>query len=243
MRLTPCDRMLFLLLLALAGCDDPALQRGVPPPIVIDQAQAVIPLYEFGAARVLRSQVAALGASGGVGRLDASIETLSKPEVEATRNLLLQLGLNPARITIRSEHHNVVVLTRNTTTVTSCGAALQPDWLGDVGNSVTSLGTCVQANNLARMIDDPRNLAVPVRLEPADGAVSALAVQRWEQGEVQQSPHTATSSGGGGSGGGDAGGGGSPASSSAAPQSAGAAAVNPLLSNAPLTGAPGASAE
>ena len=241
MRIPPRD-LVFLLLLALAGCDDPALQRGVPPPIVLNQSRAVIPIYEYGAVRALRSQVVALSTGFGTDRLDASIETLSQPEIEATRDLLLQLGFNPARISVRNAPGNVVVLTRNTATVTSCGAALHPDWLDDVSNSITSLGTCVQANNLAGMLDDPRDLAAPVRLEPADGAVSALAIQRWEQGEVRQPPRTSLSPGGGASAGGDAGGGGQGAAGTA-PQSAGALPVNPLLSNVPLTGASGASAE
>lgn len=238
MRPMPCDRVVFLLLLTLAGCDDPALQQGVPPPIVVDQSRAVIPLYEYGAVRVLRSQVAALRAGAGADRIDASIETLSQPETEATRDLLLQLGLNPAKITVRSEPGNVVVLTRDAATVASCGTALHSDWLGDVSNSITSLGACVQANNLAVMLDDPRDLVAPVRLEPADGAVSALAIQRWEQGDVKQPPRTSLSSGGGGSAGGDG-----QAAAGTAPQSAGASPANPLLSNAPLSGAPGASAE
>ncbi len=241
MRALPRDPAVFLLLLALVGCDDPALQRGVPPLIVLNQSRAVIPLYEYGAARALRSQVVALRTGVGADRLDASIETLSQPEIEATRDLLLQLGFNPARISVRRHPDNIVVLTRNIATVTSCDAALHSDWLGDVSNSITSLGACVQANNLAGMVDDPRDLAAPAHLEPADGAVSALAIQRWEQGDVRQPPHTSLSSGGGASAGGDAGGAGQGAVG-AAPQSAGALPLNPLLS-VPPTGASGASAE
>ncbi len=241
MRSTPY-RCVLLLLFGLTGCEDPALERGVPPPLVVSQAQAVVPLYEFGAGRMLRSQVAALTKTARADRLDASIETLSRPESEAVRTLLLRLGLSPERIATRVGPGNVVEVTRTVATVTPCRAALQPDWLGDVANSLNSLGVCVQANNLAGMVDDPRDLIEPARLAPADGAVSTLAVQRWEQGAVKQPPRTGSSTDAGGSDGADLGSG-SPTPSGAAPQSAGAAPANPLLSAAPLGGASGASAE
>ena len=229
----------FLLLAGLAGCNDPASQRGTPPPIEIGQVRAVVPLYRQGAARTLRYQVATLAADGAVNGLDAAIETLSRPQADATRALLIQMGVDPAHIRILNQASDVAVLTRNVAAVASCSTALQSPGLRGVNDSITSLGRCVQSTNLAGMIDHPSDLMAPPRLEPADGGVSALAVDRWKAGDVKEPPHPSLSSGGGGdqAGGGAQGGDAGAAPQGAAPQSAGAAPANPLLSNAPLTGA------
>lgn len=227
-----------LLLCALGGCYDPAIQLGSPPPIVLDQARAVVPLYRLGAGRSLRSAIAGLAPRGDAALLDAVIETRSPSWTAATRAVLIEQGLDPARIGVRSEADDVVVLTRTGSSVASCSAALQPPGIDGVGNSITSLGTCVQATNLAGMVDDPHDLLAPPRLEPADGAVSARAVQKLENGEVKPPPRPGSSAGGeagGDGGGGDAGGTAAPASGGA-PQSVGPAPVNPLLSAAPLSG-------
>ncbi len=228
----------FLLVAGLAGCNDPASQLGTPPPIEIGQVRAVVPLYRHGAARTLRYQVATLAADGDVNGLDAAIETLSRPQAEATRALLIQMGVDPAHIRILNQASDVAVLTRNVAAVASCGTALQSPGLRGVNDSITSLGRCVQATNLAGMIDHPSDLMVPAQLEPADGGVAALAIDRWRAGDVKQPPRTSLSSGSGGdpAGGGSQGDAGA-APQGAAPQSAGAAPANPLLSNAPLAGA------
>ncbi len=227
----------FLLLGALGGCYDPAIELGSPPPIVLDQARAVVPLYRLGAGRTLRSAIARLAPRGDAALLDAVIETRSPSRVAATRAVLVEQGLDPARIEVRDEADDVVVVTRTDASVASCSTALQPPGIDGADNSITSLGTCVQATNLAGMMDDPHDLLAPPRLEPADGAVSARAVQKLENGEVKQPQRTSLSGGGaGGDTGGDAGGTAAPASGGAAAQSVGTAPVNPLLSTAPLTG-------
>jgi hypothetical protein len=230
--------------LLLAGCGDPALQRGVAPPLTLNQARAEVPLFRFGAGRLLRERVSEMAADGAVRQLDASIQTANIPQRDATRALLIQMGLDPARISWTATPLDRIVLTRTDVVTLPCAAALRPDWIGDVGQSVTSLGTCVQANNLADMVSDPRDLAAPVRLQPSNGAVSARAVRRWEEGTVKQPPKTSPAGEyGGGGGAPDAGPAAAPPPAAVPAQSSGAAAGNPLLSNAPLTGAAGSSAE
>lgn len=234
----------------LAGCDDPALEQGTPPAIALSQTEAKVLLFRYGAGRVLRQQVMALASDGRIRDLDASIQTTSLPQRDATRALLIQLGLDPARISWRSYSDNVLVLTRTTAVTAPCGTALKSDWQGDVGNSITSLGTCVQANNLADMVSDPRDLAMPVTLAPTNGAVAARAVRNWENGSVKQPPRRSLAGEDGGNGNADAGSGGGGGGSipagpaagaelSAAPASAASSATDPLLSPAPLTASPG----
>ena len=239
MRTIPgCRAGLALFLLAsLAGCDDPAIERGVAPPIAIDIDRAVIPLYRFAAGRVLRERVATLAPQGDTGVLHARIETLNEAEAEAARDLLIRLGFDPVRIVIRATPANTVALSRIDVGVAPCSTALHADWLGDVRDSVTSLGTCVQTNNLAEMLDDPVDLIAPQRLGTADGAVSADAVHRWEQGRVKQ-PNEAHPQ----QGDVDYDAGASPsAASDAPPQSPGSVAINPLAGPLPVPS--GANAE
>ena len=227
-----------LLLCALGGCEDPAIQRGRSPPIVLDQTRAVVPLYRLGAGRTLRSAISRLAPRGDAALLDAVIATRNASRVAATRAVLVEQGLDPARIGVRNQADDVVIVTRTDASVASCSTAMQPPGIDGVDNSITSLGTCVQATNLAGMVDDPHDLLAPPRLEPADGAVSARAVQKLEAGEVKPPPRPSSSAGGeagGDGGGGDAGGTAAPASGSGA-QSVGAAPANPLLSAAPLSG-------
>lgn len=153
--------------------------------------------------------------------------------------MLIEQGIDPSRIRVRNRADDVVVVTRTDASVASCDTAMQPPGIDGVDNSITSLGTCVQATNLANMVDDPHDLLAPPRLEPADGPASLRAVQKFENGEVKQpsrASQSAPGNGGGGDAGGDAGGGTGPASGGPAAQSGGAAPVNPLLSTAPLPG-------
>lgn len=240
--------MMLPLLAILSGCDDPAFERGTPPAISLDQSKAEVPLYRNGAARVLRQQVGAMAPDGLVQQLDALIQTTNLAQRDATRALLIQMGLDPARIGWSAQPGDVVALTRTTPATTPCSAALKSDWQGDVANSITSLGTCVQANNLAEMVSDPRDLARPVALRPTNGAVAARAVQEWEQGAAKQSSRRDPAGEGRGGGdadpGGDAGAGGGaggsipsgaaaaaePGTQSAADSSQmGARTLNPLL--------------
>ncbi|MCQ8239630.1 CpaD family pilus assembly lipoprotein [Rhizosaccharibacter radicis] len=241
----------------LAGCDDPAYERGVPPAIALNQSRMEVPLFRYGAARLLRQQIGILAPDGNIHQLDASIRTTSVSQRDATRAVLIQMGLDPSRIDWVPVSDNAVVLSRTRAVTTPCSTALKADWQGDVANSVTSLGTCVQANNLAQMVSDPRDLARPVTLGPNNGAVAARAVRDWENGEVRQPSRRGQAGaegagdgdagGGDGPGGGGGGGGGGavsaipagPAAGAAivAPAPAAAAGVNPLLSAAPLSGA------
>jgi hypothetical protein len=231
---------LLLAALGLGGCEDPAIEQGTPPPVTLAQTMVVVPMHRFGAGRLLWSRIAALAPDGDEKTLNASIETLDPSLMKAARSRLIAFGLDPDRIVSLNRPDEVIVLTRTQAITTSCSAALHPGFFGDVDNSITSMGRCVQANNLAQMLVDPRDLAHPAHLGPTNGAVAARAVTQWEQGQVKQPQRTSLSSGNGGD---DAGGDGGTAEAPAAaapaasPQSAPPLSGNPLLSTAPLSGA------
>lgn len=234
MPVRPCRRSsvvgatLLAVLGLLGGCDDPALERGVPPPILLDQARIEVPLRSpYRATRLLRRELDALAPGGLVRQVDASIRTTNLSRRDATRAVLVQMGLDPDRIAWSARPDETVVLTRATAIVTPCGAGLRSDWQGDVGNSLTSLGTCVQANNLAEMVSDPRDLAKPVALGPTDGAVAAKAVQDWEDSGVREPPRHAE---------GDEA---QPGAASSPAASATGASLNPLLTPSLSPGLPG----
>lgn len=247
MRRIPAWPLVWLLGPLLVGCNDPSLERGTPPAITLSQNKAEVSLFHVGAGRLLRQEVTALAPDGQMSALDASIQTVSLPQRDATRASLIQIGLDPDRISWQAYPNNVVILTRTAAIVAPCGTALRSDWLGDVGNSITSLGTCVQANNLAGMVSDPRDLTMPVKLAPTNGAVAARAVRDWENGSVKQPAHSGGTGEDGGGGNPDAGGGGGGGSNSipsgpaagaglsTAPAST-SGAGNPLFSSSPSAG-------
>lgn len=175
------------LLATVAGCDDPAIERGVPPILALNERSMSLPLYSYAAARRLREGINGL-ANGETGSLRASIRTESPAEAQAARVRLIENGIAPTSITVRAVPDNVVVVSRVTVRTTSCQAALRPGYLGDSANSVDSLGRCVQANNLAAMVADPAELVAPASLAPMDGAVAARAVLDWQKGVVKSPP-------------------------------------------------------
>ena len=224
------------IVMMVAACNDPAIELGRPPPIELSVIQATVRLYGSGAARVLRLAVARL-AQGELQAVRAVISTADASKAGAARTRLIEDGIDPAAIVVRAGSDNVIVLTRFTANPTSCNAALTPGWLGDAADSVTSLGQCVQANNLGQMAVDPGDLVSPTPLAPSNGAVAARAVLDWEQGTGRSSAADAGSSNG--SGGGASGGTGGTnavgptAATGDAPvvgqPAAGTSAANPLL--------------
>ena len=216
---------------ALAGCDDPAAERGVPPPLAFDRSRVAVPLYSYGSARRLRSGINTL-ANGDMGSLRAMILTTDGSEARAARDRLIDDGIAPSAIMVRHVPDDLVVVTRTTVRGAPCRAAINPGWLGDAGNSLDSLGRCVQADNLAAMADDPADLVRPTRLGAGDGAVAAQAVLDWERGGTKSqagapgnAPGTGDADAGGSAGGATS----LPATGSQSGAAAAPAGANPLF--------------
>lgn len=222
----PGNRLRLLPLLfvsALAGCNDPAIERGRPPPLLlVSSARSVALGGDDG--RLLRGAVAALRATGG-GAVRARILTLSNAHAAHALAVLSGAGLEPDRIGRIADPRELVILTRTDATSPDCRGALRPAWSGDVSNSLESLGQCVAAADLAGMVADPADIIQPAPPLPTEGAVVVPAVQALEgvgQAPAAGRPSTPSTVGAG---------------SGSAPAPA-AAPANPLLSSSPLAATP-----
>lgn len=216
--------MLLSLLLAsaLGACDDPAVERGRPPPLALVSSARSGSLDAKDDGRLLRRELAVLRGTG-FGAVRARILTLSDARAAWAVAILSGAGLEPDRIVRIDDARERVVLIRTDTMPPDCRGALRPSWSGDVSNSLESLGQCVAAADLAGMVADPADLVQPAPPSPAEGAVAVPPVQALEG--VGQAPAAARPSPP------------SAAGSGSAPAPA-AAPANPLLSSAPLAAAP-----
>ncbi|WP_218062153.1 hypothetical protein, partial [Endobacter medicaginis] len=166
----------------LCGCEDPARDRGTAPPIVVAQSQVAVPLHGYAPGRGLRRALASLTPDGNARLVDATVETVSGPQAASAKALLVELGLDPARIVWHGNAREDILLSRSTAQTLSCATAVRPGWLGDAQRSVQPLGECIQAAALAQMVADPGDLVHPVALGPTNGAVAARAVGQWQAG-------------------------------------------------------------
>ena len=234
-------------LLWLSGCNDPTIDLGVPPPVTLVEQRIVVPLHGSVERRALEDAVETLGGPQRDGSVRAVVSVASPRRAEAVREALLRLGLSPALVSLaEARGSDTVLLSRTRAHVADCSSALATGPDGGVSRSVTSLGTCIQANNLAAMLVDPADLVSPPRLEPADGARAAQAVLRWRNGGAAPAGGQASagsgdeisSGGGGGQAPGQAGGGGAGGGLSGDMAGAGGSSLG-----APAAGAAGANAE
>lgn len=208
----------------LGGCDDPAVERGRPPLLVLMSSARSVSLDGSDEDRLLRRELTALGRPGN-GAIRARILTLSDARAARALAILSGAGLEPDRIVRVMDPRERVVLIRTDTVPPDCHGALRPAWSGDVSNSLESLGQCMAAADLASMVADPADLVQPAPPSPTDGAVAVPPVQALEgvgQASAAGRPSPPSAVG--------AGSGGTPAPT--------AAPVNPLLSSAPLAVAP-----
>lgn len=65
-----------------------------------------------------------------------------------------------------------------------CAAAKPNDWMVHPYRGIGALG-CANRANIARMAADPRDLMRPRTLEGADGSAAALAIERYQTGEIR----------------------------------------------------------
>lgn len=154
------------LMLALAGCDDSALDTGRVPPVQLVPSSRRVPLRADGTPDPA-ALAEALAALGGDTAIDADIA-----------------GLDPDRVRVAPPGPGApeLVLTSTQVVTASCGQALHAGALGDVASSLDSVGRCVQQNNLAEMLEDPMDLVRSPVPEPGSGERAARAVRLLDQG-------------------------------------------------------------
>lgn len=177
---------------ALGACTlpDAAVERGTPPAIEASvlRRDVFVQLLDGPhlphADRATLDRAVRLVALGRPGAVRASV-TARAPEAETVREALMGLGLDPARIEASGGSDlppliAEVALTRFVAHTRECGAAIQPatDPGIDVASSLDSLGRCVQANNLARMLADPGDLLTSPPLGQQPGVVAGGAIGR-----------------------------------------------------------------
>lgn len=196
-------RWTWLPLLGLAACNDPSIDLGTPPPVTLVEQRVVVPLHGGVERRALGNAVESLGGVPPDGSVRAVVSVGNPRRAEAVREALLRFGVSPALVTLaEGRGSDTVLLSRTKAHVQDCSSALVPSLDGGMSRSVTSLGTCIQANALAAMVADPADLAAPPRLEPANGARAAQAVLRWQDAGAVQSSGSASAGGGEGASGG-----------------------------------------
>ena len=232
-------------LLGLATCNDPSLGLGTPPPVTLVEQRVVVPLHGGVERRALGEAVASLGGARSGSPIRAAVGVGQPGRAEAVRRALVGLGLDSALVTTADEGGDAVVLSRTRAQVNDCSLALATTPDGGVSRSITSLGSCIQANALASMLADPADLVAPPRLQPASGARAAQAVLRWQRAGAPAGSDAATGGGGGeeGASGGQAAGqaGGASAAGGLAGDTAGAAGSS-LPAAPPAAGAAAAGA-
>ncbi|ENO87637.1 CpaD family pilus assembly lipoprotein [Thauera linaloolentis] len=66
-----------------------------------------------------------------------------------------------------------------------CAIADSSNWTIHPFHGIGALG-CANRANIARMVSDPQDLQRPRTLDSADGAAAALAVKRYQEGEIRE---------------------------------------------------------
>lgn len=149
-----------------------------------------------------------LAGRGSPWSMDVTVQPLSAEGAAALDDVdwaLVHLGVRPSRIgrvpagKAAGDGDLAINVKHVTATAVAC-----PDWRRSNLINLSELNSsnfgCANADNLARMIADPRDLARGGALAPASGAHAAGAVARYRTDQVK--PLLDRSTGGGGDGGG-----------------------------------------
>ena len=129
----------------------------------------------------------------------AAQSSSSQPRLEAVRTALRSQGINARIATVKSTDNQhtgdeVVVFAETVALVVpDCPGYNQPIVLDYEWRPETRLG-CANANNLARMVSNPNDIAQGRALSAGDGTNNVMAIQRY-RGEAV-SPQTFPSAGG-----------------------------------------------
>lgn len=150
-----------------------------------------------------------LSAQGSLWSLDVIMQPLSQEGVDAlpeTADIVAQLGVQPNRIradlapaTRAGDGDLLVTVKRTVATAVGCPDFRRTNLLDLSEVNTTNFG-CATADNLARSIADPRDLAAGRTLGPAHGAASTNAITRYRTDAVKPLVERA---GGSSAGGGD----------------------------------------
>jgi type IV pilus biogenesis protein CpaD/CtpE len=184
----------------LSGCADGAVNFGAAPPIALTTAHRELSVALDGS-RVsnlrLQRSIEAL-AAGDRQAVRAHIVAPSAAQNSKARQVLIALGLDPARIvdSVAPGRSTTVVLTRTTASAQDCASAITLAYPNDPMPSLLSLSRCTQRNNLAAMVVDPADLIAPPPLGHADGAYLVNGVRSWRSNRQTQLPSISTTSGG-----------------------------------------------
>lgn len=152
-----------------------------------------------------------LAAQGAPWSMDVRLQPLTPAGEKAVREvgeIVARLGVQPGRVLIagpggRELEGDLVIDIRNV----RARASGCPDWrrsnMMDISELNTSNFGCATADNLARMIADPRELRSGRALDPAHGDQAARGVQRYRNDQVKPLIERDASGGAGGGGGSD----------------------------------------
>ena len=181
----------------------------------VNEATHILRATSKGLGRAEAARLGAfLAAQGRPWSMDVRLQPLSRRGAAALDDAevaLVQLGVQPARISRaargeRAGDGDIAVMARNV----KASAVGCPDWrranLMDLSELNSSNFGCATADNLARMIADPRELSTGRALAPAVGANAAAAVNRYRSDQVKKlkgRSEGGAAGGGGGGGGGD----------------------------------------
>lgn len=149
-----------------------------------------------------------LSGQGSLWSLDVTLQPLSVEGAEAlpeTADIVAQLGVQPTRIradlapaTRAGDGDLLITVKRTVATAVGCPDFRRTNLIDLSEVNSTNFG-CATADNLARSIADPRDLAAGRTLTPAHGASSTGAITRYRTDAVKPLVERAS----GGSGGGD----------------------------------------
>ncbi len=175
----PCRAAVALLAL-LASCADPAIDRGRSPPIVLSEADIVVPLDHSPHGPAFASAIRLLGGPAASNAIRARVGVSGRHQFDAIRAELLAAGLDPARISVLPGPGEAVLFSRTVARMADCRSAIAPGPFGDISQSFQSIAECQQARALAGSLVDPADLASPPAPGLADGSKAASAVLRWQ---------------------------------------------------------------
>ncbi len=192
--------------LGLSGCFNETANLGAPPPVLLDTTRVVVAAPRGGVPSRARLRDGILAvAEGQAQSVRADIHLRGVREGEAARRALVGLGLDPARVAVEpllpgASVPPAVILSRTAAWTRPCADAIEPGTYGDPAPSLMSLAHCQQANNLAQMLVDPKDLAAPPRLADQDGAYLVDGVQAWRTNRATPLPAQNTTIGDAGPG-------------------------------------------
>lgn len=180
-------KITLFVLLALCGCETTQSDRPKTLPVGLHAKQLTIPLEYDGSFNFSTVQQA-VADLGGHREAGAYLIGLAPDLTEQIFPRLVAAGLDPDRVHVTPLVGHVeampprLVISSIDVAVPNCSKVIKTGWLGNVSPSLENVGNCVQNNNLAQMLADPRDLYSSPSFHPSPAARAALAVHRLNTG-------------------------------------------------------------